>query len=181
MLARDLLTKPEVLVKRFEEFFTAYGLDPKKAVAFNENYQEDLGDTAVLYADAMETIRALKGRVIQCAATNGTVTAARKKLKNSGLDQEFDEIFISDELGHEKPHVEFFDIAFATLREKFGDFTPDEVLIVGDSPSSDIRGGLIAGIHPCLFNPLGEEKDPETRAEYEIRSLREVPELLTRI
>ena len=69
-LERGEMTKPEILVGRFREFFTLYGIDPDLAPAFNEDYQLDLGDTVVFQPGALETVKALKGRVLQCAVTN---------------------------------------------------------------------------------------------------------------
>ena len=55
-----------------------------------------------------ETVQALKGKVLQCAVTNGTKVAQDRKLRNSGLNKEFDHIFISEVVGNEKPNKGFF-------------------------------------------------------------------------
>ena len=173
-LERGKYTKPEILVGRFREFFDKYGLDMSAAEPFNEEYQIRLGDTIVFFPGALETLRALKGRVLQCAVTNGTKTAQRRKLSVSGMDRIFDRIFISDDLGVEKPSAAFFEKVFAGI----GPIPPREVLIVGDSLTSDIRGGINAGIRTCWYNPWGRENAGRLPIDFEIAALDEVPKII---
>ena len=68
----------------------------------------------------------------------------------------------------------FFDAVFETLP----DYAREEFIIVGDSLTSDIRGGNNAGIRTCWYNPKGKSKDQDVRVDYEIRSLKELPDIL---
>lgn len=95
-------------------------------------------------------------------------------MKRSGLDQMFDHIFISDLVGYEKPAPEFFD----AVRTKIGNYEKDEVLIVGDSLTSDMRGGNQAGILTCWYNPKGLANSKNVPVDYEIRHLEQVWEIL---
>ena len=174
MMERGEIEKPVLLVKRFEDFLNAYGLDVSVAAGFNELYQILLGDTVVFFAHALETVLALKGKVLQCAVTNGTKVAQDRKLKNSGLDKEFDHIFISEVVGIEKPNKGFFDAVFAEI----GEYSRDEVLIVGDSLTSDIQGGVNAGIKTCWFNPKGVENTSGLKPDFEIKDIGEVLEIV---
>ena len=168
------LTKPQVLNGRFQVFFQKYGLDISCAEAFNADYQLALGDTICFCPNALETLNALKGQTLQCAVTNGTAVAQKKKLAVSGLAQIFDYVFISDEIGIEKPNVGFFEAVW----DNIGIFSPDEVLIVGDSLTSDIRGGNNAGIQTCWYNPKGLPAPDDLRIDYNIRDLAEVLQIL---
>ena len=168
------LTKPQVLQGRFEEFFTSYGLNTDCVDAFNAMYQVRLGETVVFNDNGKELVEALRGKVLQYAVTNGTLVAQRGKLKNSGLDRLLDDVFISDIIGIEKPNKGFFDAVF----DKIGDFKPNEMLIVGDSLTSDIRGGNNAGILCCWYNPKGEPMPEGFRVDYDIRNLNELPAIL---
>ena len=174
MMERGEIEKPVLLVKRCEDFLNAYGLDASVAAGFNELYQILLGDTVVFFAHALETVLALKGKVLQCAVTNGTKVAQDRKLKNSGLDKEFDHIFISEVVGIEKPNKGFFDAVFAEI----GEYSRDEVLIVGDSLTSDIQGGVNAGIKTCWFNPKGVENTSGLKPDFEIKDIGEVLEIV---
>ena len=121
------LTKPEVLVGRFREFFETEGLDVTAAPAFNERYQVCLGDTIVFRDDSYEIVKSLRGRVKQYVVSNGTVLAQTKKLRLSGLGELMDGIFLSEELGAEKPNAAFFDQVFEAIEET----DRKKILIVG--------------------------------------------------
>ncbi len=176
-LERGEMSKPEILVGRFREFFAKYGLDAAKAEAFNRQYQLDLGDTVCFNDDAYELIAGLKGRFRQYAASNGTARAQHKKLTLSGLDRLFDYCFISDEIGFEKPSAGFFDAVFAKMTEQ-GPVTRGEVMIIGDSLTSDMAGGSSYGIRTCWYNPKGKPNTSDLKPDYEIRNLWELLPLL---
>lgn len=166
-LERGELSKPEILVRRFADFFASEGLDASKAPEFNEQYQVRLGDTVVFCDDSYELLSSLRGRVKQYAVSNGTVVAQTRKLRRSGFDRLLDGVFLSEELGYEKPATEFFDRVFAAI----GEPDRERVLIVGDSLTSDITGGNRAGIRTCWYNPKGEPNLTAAHADYEIRDL----------
>ena len=152
-LEKGEMTKAEILVNRFKEFFSLYGLNREKAEDFNTAYQNALGDTIVFCDDSKEIVTKLKTKVLQAGASNGTIIAQNKKLKNSGFDKLFDNVFLSEAVGYEKPNVNFFKPIF----EKFPDITKDEMIIVGDSLTSDIPGGINAGIKPVGTTPPGQK------------------------
>lgn len=177
-LERGEMTKPEVTVGRFVEFFGIRGWDTSIAADFDLRYQELLGEFVYFNDDAYEIVKDLKGKVLQCATTNGTKIAQTGKLKNSGLGELFDFVFISEDVGAEKPAKEFFDKVFADIEARIGKFELDEVLLVGDSLTSDIKGANNAGIKACWYNPVGVPCDKDVQVDYEIKDLHEVYELL---
>lgn len=172
-LERNEITKPRVLVGRFEKFFGDLGLDPSLAPAFNEKYQVRLGDTIVFLDDSYEIVKSLRGRVSQYVVSNGTVQAQTKKLEASGLGELMDGVFLSEAIGTEKPGRAFFDAVFARIRPE----SPDQIVIIGDALSSDILGGDRAGIRTCWYNPHGAGRDIPCRIDYEIRDLHQVLDL----
>ena len=172
-LERKELTKPQVLIGRFEVFFAEEGLVADCA-AFNDEYQIRLGDTVCFHDDGYKLVQQLKGRVRQYAVTNGTKVAQQRKLRNSGLDVLLDGVFISEDIGVEKPGVEFFHPVWKTI----GSYAPDEVLIVGDSLTSDMQGGNNAGIRCCWYNPKGVPAPEHLKIDYNIRDLREILTIL---
>ena len=173
-LERGELSKPEILVRRFADFFASEGLDASKAPEFNEQYQVRLGDTVVFCDDSYGLLSSLRGRVKQYAVSNGTVVAQTRKLRRSGFDRLLDGVFLSEELGYEKPATEFFDRVFAAI----GEPDRERVLIVGDSLTSDITGGNRAGIRTCWYNPKGEPNLTAARADYEIRDLHGILDII---
>ena len=141
-LERKELTKPEILVGRFRDFFEAEGLDSTVAAEFNEKYQLSLGDTIVFRDDSYNIVKSLRGKVKQYVVSNGTIAAQTKKLRLSGFGELMDGVFLSEDLGVEKPDILFFKKVF----EKIHPEDKSQVMIVGDSLTSDIQGGNNAGI-----------------------------------
>ena len=134
-----------------------------------------LGDTIVFRDDSYEIVKSLHGRVKQYVVSNGTVLAQTKKLRLSGLGELMDGIFLSEELGVEKPNAAFFDQVFEAIEET----DRKKILIVGDSLTSDIRGGNLAQIVTCWYNPNGQKADSTYRIDAQIQDLQEVIPLLS--
>ncbi len=166
-LEKNELTKPEILIGRFREFFEVIGADASIAESFNLDYQVALGDYIEFIDNAKEVLLSQKGKYILAAVTNGTKIAQEKKLRLSGLDKIFDHIFISEDIGYEKPNTEFFEQVFASL----GITDKSEALIIGDSLTSDILGGVNAGIDTCWFNPSQKPNSLSLPVTYEIDDL----------
>lgn len=173
-LERGELTKSQVLHDRFIEFFSSESIKFKHIDEFNDEYQLRLGDKAFFCDNALETVMSLKGKYRQYAVTNGTIVAQKRKLTQSGLINIFDDIFISDEIGYEKPAVEFFN----AVQEKIGAFSRNEVMIIGDSLTSDMQGGNNVGILCCWYNPYGKENKQRIKIDYEINNITQVLKIL---
>lgn len=173
-LERGEISKREVLEGRFEEFFAKEKISTKYVVDFNKEYQVRLGDTIFFNDGGYELVKSLKGRVKQYAVTNGTKVAQDRKLDKSGLRELLDGVFISEDIGSEKPNVEFFNYVW----KQIGKYARDEVMIVGDSLTSDIQGGNNAGIVCCWYNPDLQRNDKGLMIDYEIANLQQVLELV---
>ncbi len=167
MLERNELTKAEILVGRFQEFFEKIGVDVTIAEKFNNDYQVVLGDYIVFVDKAKEILLSQKGKYTLVAVTNGTKVAQEKKLRLSGLDKIFDAIFISEIVGAEKPNKAYFDYVF----EKLEITNKSEVLLIGDSLTSDMKGGFIAGVDTCWYNPAHNPNTKDIFVTYEIDDL----------
>ena len=174
MLERNELTKPEILVGRFREFFEKIGVDISIAESFNKEYQLAIGDHIEFVDKAEDVLLSQKGKCILAAVTNGTKIAQEKKLRRSGLDKIFDAILISEDVGAEKPNKEYFDFVF----EKLGITDKAEVLIIGDTLTSDIKGGVNAGIDTCWFNPGHKPNTLSLPVTYEIDDLGKISEII---
>ena len=174
MLERNELTKPEILVGRFREFFEKIGVDTAIAESFNREYQVTLGDFVVFMDKAEEILLSQKGKYTLIAVTNGTKIAQEKKLRRSGLDKIFDAVFISENVGAEKPNKAYFDYVFETM----GITNKEEVLLIGDSLTSDMKGGYIAGVDTCWFNPAHNPNTLDIPITYEIDSLAKIQEIV---
>ncbi|WP_029230935.1 YjjG family noncanonical pyrimidine nucleotidase [Butyrivibrio sp. VCB2006] len=189
-LERGEMEKQEVLEGRFREFFGLKGFDTSIAAAFNDRYQELLGETICYRDNSYELVKELKGKYLQCMASNGTKKAQTGKLLNSGFDKLFDLSFISEEIGVEKPAIGFFDVALeevnkwlleneTKIREEYlGKVKPSEILMVGDSLTSDMRGANNAGLIACWYNPKNITNDLGVSIDHEIKNLNEIYDIL---
>lgn len=173
-LERGEIKKPQVLRGRFEEFFKSENINFDRIDDFNAEYQVRLGDKVFFCDNGLETVTALKGKIKQYAVTNGTYVAQSRKLTQSGLIDIFDGVFISDKIGYEKPSVEFFE----AVQSEIGGFSHDEVMIIGDSLTSDMRGGNNAGILTCWYNPHGAENNYGIKVDCEIKNIAEILDII---
>lgn len=172
------VTKEELHVRRFTDLFDEYGIENVNVDAFREKYLDILANTYAYEDGALEICKALRGRVRQYVITNGVESVQQKKLRLSGFYDLMDGIFISEKIGIPKPRKEFFDCCMGEI----GDLTKEELLIVGDSLTSDIKGGVLYGIPTCWYRPEGDsERTDAERAvydrytpDYEIRHLQEL-------
>ena len=174
MLERGEMSKAEILVNRFKEFFESEGLNTDCAGAFNDDYQIALGDTICFRDNGYELVQKLQGQYRQFVVTNGTYVAQERKLRKSGIGELVEEAFISDLIGYEKPAMEFFDHVF----DKIGHYEKDEVIIIGDSLTSDMQGGNNAGIICCWYNPNHLENNKGVKIDHEIDNLWQLEEIL---
>lgn len=172
-MERGEITRERVFSLRFEEFFekVGYFCDIEK---LNENYLTYLGQMFVLQDNSYEILKSLKGKVRQYIVTNGHVKPQTMKVKASGFMELIDGLFISGEIGYQKPSKEFFDHCF----EEIGNIDKTKTVIIGDSLTSDIKGGNNAGILCCWYNPEGAERPKDLKIDYEIKSLKEVYDIL---
>lgn len=175
-LWRDLeqgkITSAVLKVERFNRLFRANALDLNPE-AFSEAYLRFLGEGTFLIQGAVELCEELADYRL-AIITNGIKDVQTSRIQGSPLYDTFEQIIISEEAGYQKPETGIFDYAFA----KLGITDKEKVLIVGDSLTSDIQGGVNYGIDTCWFNPLGKENTSGVQPKYEIRSLSELLDIV---
>lgn len=122
-------------------------------------------------ADEILTYLKTKGYKLY-ATTNGFSFTQYNRIEKSGLEPYFEKVFISEDAGYQKPEKEYFDYCINHIEEK----DRAKILIVGDSQSSDILGGINAGIDTCWYNP--EQKSAKYKSKFEILDLSELKNIL---
>ena len=129
-------------------------------------------DTLPPFADSVETIRSLRAWGIRVGVlTNGPSALQRRKLRASGLIDEFDAIAISGELGVHKPDPRAFQLALELLGTR-----PEETAMVGDDLENDIAGALGAGFGAVVWVERRPGEAPD--GVYLVRQIAEVPQIL---
>ncbi len=174
MLERGEITREQVLVNRFAVLFRELGhqADAEKVA---RNYEQLLGIGHYYLPGAEETVKQeLFGRYRLFLVSNGTARVQDSRLTSAQLYPYFEKVFISEEIGYNKPSKAYFDACFAQIPM----FSPDACLIVGDSLTSDILGGIRAGIRTCWINPNHKSAPVDICPDYEIERLADLPALL---
>ncbi len=140
----------------------------------NARYVENLGQHAIMLDGAMELLMQLSRNYKLAVATNGLTQVQRARLVKSGILPLFSGVFISQEMGVQKPDKAFFDSIFAY----YGDDAREKYLMIGDSLSADIQGGINAGIDTCWYRPTGVALPGVIVPTYTIGGLAELLALL---
>lgn len=169
-LERKEVTREQLKVGRFRQLLEEIG-EEGDPVAMGELYLQRLGQGHCFLPGALETLDILIKKYRLFLVTNGNPPVQYGRLESAGITHYFEKLFISMEIGHNKPSVEFFDHCFANIPG----FDKTKAIIVGDSLFSDIRGGINAGITTCWVNPTHRPTREEIIPDYQIENL---PQLL---
>ncbi len=175
-LERGEVTREQVLLNRFKVLFEEFGIGCD-AFKVKTSYEGHLGEGHYFIDGAEELLESLYGKYKLFLASNGTTHVQTGRIKSADIARYFEEIFISQIVGVNKPSIEFFNRCFS----KIENFKKEEAIIIGDSLSSDIAGGINAGIHTCWFNPHGHTAPADIQPEHTVKSLDEIPKLLEEI
>ena len=174
-LERGELEREEVLVKRFEILGERCGLS-LDAMDARIYYELRLSEEHTLYDFTLPTLDLLKGKYKLYIVSNGTALVQNRRLDDSNLRGYFDGIFISEEIGVNKPHPGFFKRVF-----EITGITPDEAIIVGDSLTSDISGGRGAGVLTCHVTGGKSFTYGNIVPDYTVNDASELPALIARL
>lgn len=172
-LERKELTRAQVVSGRFAQLFSELGVvaDAEECASL---YATNLGIGHYFLPGAEDALQILHKKYRLFMASNGNLSVQRGRLKSANISHYFEDIFISQEMGADKPAVEYFDRCFARIK----DFDREKTMIVGDSLTSDILGGNHAGIATCWVNPGHKPRRADIRVDHEIESITQLPDLL---
>lgn len=163
------LTVPELYQIRWNLVFEAMGIS-YDGVAFEKRFLHFLHDSAIPVEGALELLQHLHGKYSLFVASNAPNEQQRKRLTKAGMLQYFDGIFASESLGVSKPQKEFFRLCL----EGMGNASSNETAIIGDSLSSDIKGGVESGIFTCWLNRHGKTALDGLHIDVTVKSLKEL-------
>lgn len=176
MLEDGILTREEVLVQRYEALFRELGLSGD-AMKTQELYEGFLAEGHWFMPGAEELLESLYKTYRLFICSNGVQRVQDGRIKSAGIAPYFEKIFISEHMDGNKPEARFFEQCFREIP----DFDRSRAIILGDSLTSDIRGGINAGIKTCWFNPNGKTNNGPIVPDYEIAALSEFERLLENI
>ena len=172
-LEQGKLTRAEVLENRFGVLFDELGVSADKA-ACARAYEKNLSIGHYFLPGAEEAVERLSKKYRLFLVSNGTASVQKGRMTSANLYRFFEIVFVSQEVGYNKPAKEYFDICFSRIPG----FDPQKAIIVGDSLSSDIKGGINAGIRTCWVNPSHAPGREDIIPDYEIEGIHQLEELL---
>ncbi|HEQ2519407.1 TPA: YjjG family noncanonical pyrimidine nucleotidase [Streptococcus pyogenes] len=158
------ISKADLVNSRFALLFAHFGVtvDGRQLA---EGYQKHLKDQGQVYAGAKELLADLTAQGYNLyAATNGIATIQQGRLQASGLAPYFKAIFISEQSGSQKPKKAFYD----WMTQQVSNYQPDQGLMIGDSLSADVQGGINAGMDTLWYNPKHLLNNSPVHPTYEV-------------
>ncbi len=178
-LERGEIEKSVLLYRRFALFLERFGMEGGEALAkkMAAHYMQALSQKGYLLDGARALCEALCGRARLFIVTNGVKFIQEGRYAISGLGAYMDDIFISEVVGFEKPRREYFD----HVARHIPNFCPGRTLMVGDSLTSDIKGGMDFGLDTCWYNPKGKAPAEALsgRITYTVRTHKEIVSIVT--
>ena len=168
-----LIGKEVIELTRFQKTFDQLGIEAD-GMAASRQYREYLKQGYDMYEDTLTVLDFLKGKLEMDVVTNGDGPTQRQRLKGTGTEDYFTHLFISDEMGVQKPAPLYFEKVLATITEK----DLSRILLVGDSLHSDISGALPFGIRTCWINRKGIENSTGIHPDHQITELKELIEII---
>ena len=137
-------------------------------------YVKFLSQGSFLYEDTKDLLDYLSKNYKLGIITNGLADVQHKRIRESDVGHYFDDVIISDEIKIAKPNPEIFEYALKSLNHD----DKSSVLMVGDSLSSDIKGGLNASIDTCWCNLSNKVNNTDIVPKYEINNLLDLKNIL---
>ena len=158
---------------RWQTILTRLGLEADGA-AMEDAFRVRLHESAVPVAGALDVLTRLHGKYRLCAASNGPYAQQVNRLRRAGMLDAFERLFISGQMGAEKPSRVFFDRCLAQLPG----VRPEQCLMIGDSLTADIAGGRAVGMRTCWFDPADRGAAMPPQADWRITRLEELFDIL---
>ena len=168
----------ELKKKRWNMIFERLGIKAD-GEAFEKHFRDCLFESAIPIDGALELLEYLHDKYILCVASNGPYLQQVNRLKICGMLPYFSDLFISEEVGSSKPSESFFQVCIDRLNLKSEEeILPGEIMIVGDSLTSDMAGGIRFGIQTCFYNPCNKQIPREMNLNHQVTSLKEIKNIL---
>lgn len=167
------IEKSRLVIERFERLCNEYGFECS-VNELSDSYREYLSNEAYLIDGATDILDFLVHKCRLFVITNGLKQVQEGRFERSGIKKYFENIFISEEIGAEKPSKMFFD----NVKSRIDGFEDRKALVVGDSLTSDIKGGINAGIDTCWFDPDRNDAPDDMKIDHIIYDLAQLKEII---
>jgi YjjG family noncanonical pyrimidine nucleotidase len=177
-IERGEITLEELKRDRWNMIFKRLGID-FDGERFEKYFREGLFESAIPEEGALDLLEYLNGKYILCAASNGPYLQQKNRLRIGKMLGYFFEVFVSEDIGSSKPYESFFATCVERLELKMGEnIKADEIIIIGDSLSSDMKGGIRFGMKTCFYNPDKKDLPDGMSVDHQVTSLSEIKNIL---
>lgn len=171
-LEKKEVTKEKLFDTRFQIVFDKLGIKAD-GIAFETAFRENFHESAILVDGARDLLEYLRSKYKVYVASNASMHQQTNRMKRAELDGYIDGYFVSEEIGFSKPQKEFFDACFKALP----DVKPQDVVMIGDSLSADIKGACEYGLKTIWYNHRNEPTS-DVKCDYIVSRLSEVKNIL---
>jgi len=168
-IEKHTLTKEELYKVRWNMIFERFGI-VADGERFDSRFREIIQETAVPVDNAPEILEYLSMKYPVYAVSNAFHKKQELRLEKAGMNKYIKMVMVSGEIGHLKPSRGFFD----SCMKKAGLENPGEVIMIGDSLSADISGGMEYGLKTCWFNYNNDKLPDDIRPDFTVNSLVEL-------
>lgn len=162
------LTKEQLWQTRWNKIFNISGITAD-GPHFEAEFHRYLQDSAVPIDGALEALKYLSSKYKVCTASNASFKQQRHRLELTGMLNYIDKMFVSEQLGAQKPSSAFFKECFKHLK-----YLPSETLMIGDDLHADMLGAASCEIHTCWFNPSKQPNIENVAIDIQISKLSEL-------
>ncbi len=176
LLEEKKITRSQLKTRRYQLLFDEIGVDCSAEKAA-EIYEFFLSQGHYFIEGAEEVLNDLCKKYKLYIITNGIARVQKGRIKSARLERFFKDIFISEEIGYDKPSAEYFENCFRNIPE----FCREKAVIIGDSLSSDIQGGINVNVRTIWFNSKKSENSSQLKPDYEITDLKEIEKIIEKI
>ena len=171
-LEDGIISKEQLFKIRWSTVLAGIGLN-YDGVEMENRFKHYLHTYAVTIDGAESLLKYISSKYKVYATSNATYEQQISRLKNAGFDKYFDGYFISEKVGAEKPSKEFFDHCLSNLTSSI-----EEIVLIGDSPTADIKGGSQYGLKTIWFDRRNEKLPEGIVPAYTVKHLSEIKNIL---
>ena len=172
-LENNTITKEQLRNSRWTLIFEKCGIH-EDGIKFEKRFEELIAESHIPVEGAIELLQYLSKKYDVYLVTNGFVKAQKNRISLAGMEPYIKDMFVSESIGYAKPSKEFFEHCISSI----GNVTKEEMMIIGDSLSADIKGGIDFDIDTCWYNHVGEQKPEGLPINYTVTALNEIFHIL---
>ncbi|MDD7794453.1 YjjG family noncanonical pyrimidine nucleotidase [Clostridium sp. 'White wine YQ'] len=167
------ITQEKLKIERFKRLSDKIGVKFDES-EFADSYVKNLANESHLYEESIPLVEELHKNYKLVMVTNGLTDVQDRRIRKSPIAKYFENIVISEEVKASKPDSKIFEVALNSIKY----FDKSKVIMIGDSLTSDIKGGLNFGVDTCWFNPAKTKNVSNINPTYEITTLKDIKRIL---